>query len=128
MKRTTETNNTDKFIGRKIKLRRIQLGFSQAEIGKLLKLTYQQFQKYESGTNRVSASRLYKIAKILKVPITYFFDGIEEDFNDVIKNPSFNKDILKMNKFFSKLNNAKMRKAFIDLLKCLTNKDKNEHN
>jgi transcriptional regulator with XRE-family HTH domain len=57
------------------------LGISQESLGERLSVTFQQIQKYEKGTNRVSASRLYEMAQIFDVPIDYFFDGLtgEED-------------------------------------------------
>ena len=67
----------DKHIGSKIRLRRLEIGWSQSKIGNGLGITFQQVQKYEKGTNRIAASRLYKLAEILGVPITFFFDGLQ---------------------------------------------------
>lgn len=64
---------TDVEVGQRIKLRRNELGLSQERLGKSLGITFQQVQKYERGTNRVSASRLAQIAEELKVPVGYFF-------------------------------------------------------
>ena len=61
-------------VGKRIRLRRLLLGFSQAALGNRLGVTFQQIQKYEAGANRVSASRLAELAAILAVPVTYFFD------------------------------------------------------
>lgn len=66
-------SNTDVEVGRRMKLRRIDLGYSQEDMGEALGVTYQQVQKYEHGTNRVSAGRLAQIAKLLKVPLQFFF-------------------------------------------------------
>lgn len=68
-------NPVDIHVGAKVKTRRITLGLSQEELADAIGLTFQQVQKYERGTNRISASRLYQIAKALKVPIEFFFDG-----------------------------------------------------
>ena len=64
----------DLHVGARIKLRRSLLGLSQERLGDSLGLTFQQVQKYERGANRVSASRLYDIARILDVPVSFFFD------------------------------------------------------
>ncbi len=56
-------------------MRRMILGMSQTELGDAVNITFQQVQKYEKGTNRVSAGRMQQFAKILNVPVTYFFEG-----------------------------------------------------
>ncbi len=71
----TEPNPTDKHVGARIRMRRIMLGMSQTNLGDAVDLTFQQVQKYEKGTNRVSASRMQQFAKILDVPVSFFFEG-----------------------------------------------------
>lgn len=71
-------NVVDRHVGRRIRWRRRELKLSQEKLGTLLGLTFQQVQKYERGVNRVSAGRLYEMSEAMTVPITYFFDGIEE--------------------------------------------------
>ena len=68
---------TDVHVGSQIRARRILLGLSQTDLADGLEITFQQVQKYERGSNRVSASRLYHIAQLLDLPIAYFFDGLE---------------------------------------------------
>jgi transcriptional regulator with XRE-family HTH domain len=68
-------NPIDKHVGSRVRMRRMMLGMSQEKLGDALKLTFQQVQKYEKGTNRISASRLQQSAHILQVPVTFFFDG-----------------------------------------------------
>ena len=63
----------DVMVGKRIRLRRVQLGLSQTELGQKLGVTFQQIQKYENGTNRVSCSRLYETSVALEVPIAFFF-------------------------------------------------------
>lgn len=63
----------DIYVGNRIRLRRRILGYSQVKTATALDTSFQQLQKYESGANRVSASRLYDIAEVLGVPVTYFF-------------------------------------------------------
>lgn len=69
-------NPIDIHVGGRIKLRRQLLGLSQTTLAEALGLTFQQVQKYERGTNRVSASKLFTIAEILDVPVAFFFDGL----------------------------------------------------
>src|SRR6187431_2424895 len=68
-------NPTDKHVGARVRMRRIMLGMSQEKLGDALGLTFQQVQKYEKGTNRIGASRLQQISDILKVPVSFFFEG-----------------------------------------------------
>ena len=71
-------NPVDVHVGRRVRLRRRELGVSQAWLADRLGLTFQQVQKYERGSNRISASKLYQIASVLEVPITYFFEGLDD--------------------------------------------------
>jgi transcriptional regulator with XRE-family HTH domain len=70
------TNTVDKEIGSRVRMRRMLIGMSQEKLGEMLGLTFQQVQKYEKGTNRISVSRLLDIANILGVTIHYFYEGI----------------------------------------------------
>lgn len=67
----------DEYLGRQVRVRRNMLGMSQERLAELLGLTFQQVQKYEHGKNRISASRLFELSKILGVPIDYFFRKID---------------------------------------------------
>jgi transcriptional regulator with XRE-family HTH domain len=67
----------DQHVGNRVRLRRTLLGFSQDKLAQALGLTFQQVQKYERGANRVSASKLFEIASILGVQISYFFQDME---------------------------------------------------
>jgi len=66
----------DRHVGRRVCEKRIALGYNQSDLGRALGLTFQQIQKYEKGTNRVSASKLWDIARFFKVDIAYFFEGL----------------------------------------------------
>src|SRR5882757_5920631 len=68
-------NPTDKYVGGRVRMRRMMLSMSQEKLGDALGLTFQQVQKYEKGSNRIGASRLQHIAQILQVPVSFFFDG-----------------------------------------------------
>ena len=69
----------DIHVGRRLRLRRDILKMSQEHLANSVGVTFQQIQKYEQGKNRVSASRLFDIAQVLGVPISYFFEGIEQN-------------------------------------------------
>jgi transcriptional regulator with XRE-family HTH domain len=77
------THPVDIFVGKKIKQRRAMIGASQSNVAEELGVTFQQVQKYERGVNRVSCSRLYDFAKVLRVPITFFFEGFQNEMGDV---------------------------------------------
>ena len=68
----------DRHVGRRVEARRKSLGFSQSQLGAALGLTFQQIQKYEKGSNRISSSKLWEIAQFFKVDPGYFFEGLTE--------------------------------------------------
>ena len=68
----------DVHVGRRIAEKRLALGYNQSDLGRALNLTFQQIQKYEKGTNRVSASKLWLIARFFQVDLAYFFDGLSD--------------------------------------------------
>lgn len=77
VKRVNRMTNIDVLIGARIKGRRIALKISQTKLAEAVGVRFQQVQKYESGANRVSASRLLMVAETLGVPISYFFQGLD---------------------------------------------------
>ena len=68
----------DRYVGSKVRARRVGIRLSQTKLGEAIGVTFQQVQKYENGTNRVGASNLFKIAKTLGVDVAYFFEGAQE--------------------------------------------------
>lgn len=70
-------SEVDEYVGRKIRQRREAIGMSQARLGRHLGLTFSQVQKYEKGSNRIGAGRLYLIAHHLGVSVHYFFEGLD---------------------------------------------------
>ncbi len=68
----------DLHVGNRVRQRRRLLGMTQQRLADAVRIRFQQIQKYESGANRISASRLWTLAKALDVPISYFFEGVEE--------------------------------------------------
>ncbi len=73
---TGKPNPVDVHVGARVRIRRTLLGLSQTSLGEAIGLSLQQVQKYERGTNRMGSSRLYDVARILDVPIKYFFDDM----------------------------------------------------
>lgn len=76
---TSRTQDVDRHVGARVRERRIMLGLTQQQLADLIGVTYQQAHKYERGINRVSAGRLFEIAQVLSVPVSYFFEGLAED-------------------------------------------------
>ncbi len=72
-------NPIDVHVGGRVRLRRTLLGMSQEKLGEALGLTFQQVQKYERGANRVGASRLFDLSRVLDVPVSYFFEDMDEE-------------------------------------------------
>ena len=76
--KSDKPNPVDVHVGSRVRLRRTLLGMSQEKLGDALGLTFQQVQKYERGANRVGASRLYDLSRVLDVPVAYFFEEFGE--------------------------------------------------
>src|ERR1700756_5679501 len=71
-----QANPIDTQVGNRVRIRRMLIGMSQEKLGDLLGLTFQQVQKYEKGVNRIGAGRLYEVARILNVPVDFFYEGV----------------------------------------------------
>ncbi len=112
---------TDIHIGKRMKIRRISLGLSQVEVAKTLGLTFQQIQKYEEGINRVAGGNLYAISKILKVPINYFFEGIDNEDKEIeeIDRKELNKEVLTIIRLFKNIKDKKKKNLLVDAFKNL---------
>lgn len=134
------SNPVDIYVGTRLKIRRLELGLSQNKIGEMTGITFQQVQKYEKGSNRIGSSRLYEFAKILKVPVSYFFEQYELTFgnNGVLSDnrASFDDDkdnisereILTLIKNFSAIKDPNVRKSIIALAKTLSKKEDETEN
>lgn len=79
MGKYTEVSPVDHHVGRRLRLRRMTLDMTQEKLATELEVSYQQVQKYEHGTNRIGAGRLFILAQLLGVSVQYFFEGLEED-------------------------------------------------
>jgi transcriptional regulator with XRE-family HTH domain len=124
-----QANPIDGQVGNRLRLRRMMIGMSQERLGELLGLTFQQVQKYEKGVNRIGAGRLFEIARILGVPIQYFYESVtdqlqatpgfaERDSQPVLEFVSSG-DGLQLSLAFMRIKDAKVRKRVLDLVKSL---------
>ena len=129
----------DVHVGGRVRLRRTLLGMSQEKLGDALGLTFQQVQKYERGVNRIGASRLFDLSRVLDVPIGFFFD----DMPDALGNPGgmsaarrgfglaeqqegfddetlHRRETLELVRAYYRINDAAVRKRVFELIKSLT--------
>ncbi len=83
----TLRHEIDIHVGARLRIRRIEKGFSQTKLADRLGVSCQQLQKYENGANRIGASRLFQVAQILEVPVSYFFRGLDEQLDMSISVP-----------------------------------------
>ncbi len=84
-RKTKGTPDTiDKHVGRQLRNRRTLVGLSQEKLAESVGVTFQQIQKYERGTNRISASRLFSFSRILEVSIDYFYEGLESGSSKIV--------------------------------------------
>ena len=127
-------NPTDKHVGSRVRMRRMMLGMSQEKLGDALKLTFQQVQKYEKGTNRIGASRLQQIAHFLQVPVSFFFEGAPDfpgSTSGMSEAPSpayvsdflATSDGLALTKAFMRIKDAKLRRRIVDLVSQIAGED-----
>lgn len=94
-------DEVDVYVGARLRARRAELGLSQEKLAEKVGLTFQQVQKYERGSNRVAAGRLYQFAQVLGTPITYFFP---DDPQQLEHAPSFAKQVQAYERGFSRIN------------------------
>lgn len=125
-------NPIDRHVGSRVRMRRVLLSMSQEKLGEALGLTFQQVQKYEKGTNRIGASRLQQIAKILNVPVSFFFEGAPVDggepapagfednaqsvyISDFLSSP----EGVQIVRAFMRVRDPKLRRRIVDLVEAL---------
>ena len=120
-------NPVDKYVGSRVRMRRIMLGMSQEKLGEALGLTFQQIQKYEKGTNRVGASRIQQISEVLKVPVSFLFEGgpkgsINAEGCRDGASPTYVSDFLAtsdglaLTRAFTRITDPKLRRSIVDLV------------
>ncbi len=111
-------SSIDRHVGTRIRERRIMLGLSQQQIADMIGVTYQQAHKYERGINRISAGRLYEITRVLNVPITYFFEGLDITEDDETLNPR-QRMCLELARNFASISNQRHQEALSQLARAL---------
>ncbi len=127
-------NPVDVHVGTRVRLRRTLLGMTQTGLGQAIGLTFQQVQKYERGVNRIGSSRLYDLARVLDVPVNFFFDDMPEAIASKSGAASsgppegaevFDPDIvskretLELVRAYYKIENPQVRKRLFEMVKAL---------
>jgi len=127
------SNPIDAHVGSRVRQRRMLLGMSQEMLGKAVGLTFQQIQKYERGINRIGASRLFTLSKVLSVPIAFFFDEMPRvlatagakarGFSDTsVKfeaDPMASRETAELIRAYYRIGDAKQRRRVLELLRSM---------
>ena len=121
------SNPIETHVGSRVRMRRLILGMSQEKLGDAIELTFQQVQKYEKGTNRMGSSRLVQIANVLKVPVTFFFEGApcQSKQDGKAQSPAFVSDFLAtsdglaLTKAFMRIKDAKLRRSIVKTVEVI---------
>jgi len=134
-------NPVDVHVGGRVRLRRTLLGMSQKKLAQALGLTFQQIQKYERGANRIGASRLHDLSQALDVPVSFFFDDMNNESSYSLAGvselreralPPFEKDTmskretLQLVRAYYQIKSPILRKRILDLTKSLADKESGE--
>lgn len=131
--RDGKPNPIDIHVGMRVRLQRTLMGLSQEKLGELIGLTFQQVQKYERGANRVGASRLYDLSRVLEVPVGFFFDDMPEEITDrsplsrLAEAPDYKpgedemhkRETLELVRAYYRIPDPKLRRNLFDLMKSL---------
>jgi transcriptional regulator with XRE-family HTH domain len=122
-------NPIDRHVGSRVRMRRMMISMSQEKLGERLGITFQQVQKYEKGTNRIGASRLHQIAKILGVAVSFFYDdmpggetatGFGETGSTIyISEFMASPEGLALASAFMKVSDPKVRRRIVDLVEAM---------
>jgi transcriptional regulator with XRE-family HTH domain len=128
-------NPIDVHVGSRVRLRRTMLGMSQEKLGEHLGITFQQIQKYEKGANRVGASRLQQIARVLNTPVSFFFEDApgsggsapqgfaEGDNTNYVVDFLSSTEGLQLNRAFVKIKDPKVRRKIVEMVRALADED-----
>jgi transcriptional regulator with XRE-family HTH domain len=108
----------DRHVGARIRERRVMLGLSQQQLAQMIGVTYQQAHKYERGLNRISAGRLYEIAQVLGVPVSWFFEGLATEGHAVEMTPR-QRMCLELARNFAAIDNEKHQEALSQMARAL---------
>lgn len=132
-----KANPIDVHVGTRVRMRRMLLSMSQEKLGELLGLTFQQVQKYEKGVNRIGASRLYELSKVLNVNVEYFFDEMDASLeggvtgsglsngaeSNYVSDVLSSRDGLELNKAFARIMDPRQRRAIVELAKTMAGEE-----
>jgi transcriptional regulator with XRE-family HTH domain len=131
-------NPVDVHVGARMRLRRTLLGLSQEAVAEKLGLTFQQVQKYEPGTNRVSSSRLFDLCRIFNVPVAYFFDEMAGDVAkqspatlqgkaptklDVDQDPATRRETLELVRAYYGIGDVSVRRRLTNIIRAIAAED-----
>jgi len=129
---TRSATDIDAHVGARIRLRRMLIGLSQERLGESLGVTFQQIQKYERGANRISASKLYEVSRVLGVPVSHFMEGLtdqtEKGGKTAARSPEISDNImdfvrspegLALNRAFAAIEDARTKRAVLDLVRSM---------
>lgn len=124
-------NPVDLHVGARIRMRRKILGVSQERLAEDLGLTFQQIQKYERGANRVSASKLYEIAKSLQSSVAYFFEGLADTTGEGVAEGGepyvhdflMTSEGLELAGLFPRITRPKVRRRILELVRSMAEED-----
>lgn len=128
----------DVHVGARLRQRRTLLGMSQEKLGEAVALTFQQIQKYERGANRIGASRLYQLAQVLDVSVSYFFEEMPGEVqktrgdyaskassqvleNVQVSDPMARRETLELVRAYYRIEDPKVRKRMFELTKSIAN-------
>ncbi|WP_339631763.1 helix-turn-helix domain-containing protein [uncultured Sneathiella sp.] len=115
----------DDHVGERIRERRTMMGLTQEHLAKALDISYQQVQKYETGANRVSAGRLFEIAKRLEVDVAYFFENLEPSTTSIpLEHGGKNRSTIELVRNYSEIDEPAVRSAVSGLIKSLAGKER----
>lgn len=127
--RAAKPTQVDAHVGARVRLRRTLLGMSQEKLGEAIGLTFQQVQKYERGANRIGASRLFDLSRVLDVPVSFFFDdldsrtpssqGFAEPPSSFEAKALSKREILELARAFDRIKSDKVRKRILELTKSV---------
>jgi transcriptional regulator with XRE-family HTH domain len=115
---SVRASDADRHVGSRIRERRIMLGQSQQQLAQLIGVTYQQAHKYERGLNRISAGRLYDIARVLNVPISWFFEGLSSSAPPMEISPR-QRMCLELARNFAAIDNERHQEALSQMARAL---------
>ena len=120
-----QANTVDTHVGQRIRDKRNERGMSQTEVANALGVTFQQVQKYERGTNRVGASRLFDLSRILSVPIQYFFAGLNNQSTPIEKEDDnvihlMKPDTVELVEAYYKVENLQVRRQILSTIRSIS--------